>query len=717
VASRDVRIIAAYAVLTAAVTYPLILHLTSAIPFGGGDASQNVWDLWWIKRALLDLHTSPYWTPEVHFPYGADLHFHTLNFLPSALAAPITATVGLAAAYNTIVLAGFVLSGYGMYCLARHALANNPTLAALDDGVRSATMAPFVAGVIFMCSSYRFAHLVGHLDLVSTATLPFCAWSLLKTRDEPGAANPIAAGLLLAATFLTTVYYFVFLLIFAALIALQTLWTFTNRTWKSLGRLVSAIAVAGIIASPVLLPMIVLGRVEGRTPNPAYDINRFSADLAAFVLPSPLHPALGHLTTNVFRTLSSRDGGIEGIVFLGCTALALAIVGASGSRQLRSPWLPIGVVFVLLALGPSVHVYGHRVPWPSALLPYTWLSRLPYGDIPRVPARFGVMAMMPVAVLAAAGLLRLTRGGRGSIVAASIATGLIVLENAVVPLPLGSLRVPDYYDRLRVASFSGGLLEIPIPDDPVVYPQRMLYQTVHQHPVFGGYLSRGLPPLAFDAIPGFSQLKTLSPDLNDIVTYDTSQLTAMGRVILHAYDVGSIVIDKRLLSDEELERARRIAGELTESATPDYDDGDVLAFHPSSRTELAAPFLWLDTGWSYLEHLAGQDAEGKPIRWRWMGDRARLGIFAPEATSLTLKFIAQAFGGDRDVRLSVNSKTVATMKIEWRDEAPYDTPPIAVPPGVSFLELTSVQPARSPNDEDRRQLSVAFFRVELEGSK
>src|SRR5712691_1009978 len=98
-------------------TYPLILRATTAIP-GGGDAWQFYWNLWWIRRAVVDLHATPYFTPDLFFPYGADLHFHTLNLFPGLLALPVVATAGLAAAYNLLVFLAFTLSGYGMYRLA-----------------------------------------------------------------------------------------------------------------------------------------------------------------------------------------------------------------------------------------------------------------------------------------------------------------------------------------------------------------------------------------------------------------------------------------------------------------------------------------------------------------------------------------------------------------------------------------------------------------------
>jgi hypothetical protein len=75
----------AYAVLGVVATYPLILHPLSAIP-GSDDAYQFYWNLWWVKRALIDLQTSPYVTRELFAPYGAPLYFHTLNLFQDIVA-------------------------------------------------------------------------------------------------------------------------------------------------------------------------------------------------------------------------------------------------------------------------------------------------------------------------------------------------------------------------------------------------------------------------------------------------------------------------------------------------------------------------------------------------------------------------------------------------------------------------------------------------------
>src|SRR5438270_11083552 len=67
----------AYALLTLVMTYPIALDLSTQVP-GGGDAWQHIWNLWWVKHALLDLHTNPYHTNLVYYPTAPNLYFHTL---------------------------------------------------------------------------------------------------------------------------------------------------------------------------------------------------------------------------------------------------------------------------------------------------------------------------------------------------------------------------------------------------------------------------------------------------------------------------------------------------------------------------------------------------------------------------------------------------------------------------------------------------------------
>ena len=201
----------AYALLTAIATYPLILRPRSAIP-GADDAYQFYWNLWWVKRALVDLHVNPYVTADLYFPYGAHLYFHTLNLLQDVIALPAALLLGLPAAYNFVVFLSFTLSGYAMYRLSLYVLEHEVDPAGAVVHAGSARLAAFVAGAAFTFSSYRSVHLLGHLDLLSTQWLPLFVFFALKTRHEPGWRNPLCSALFLAGTTLTSAYYAAFLL-------------------------------------------------------------------------------------------------------------------------------------------------------------------------------------------------------------------------------------------------------------------------------------------------------------------------------------------------------------------------------------------------------------------------------------------------------------------------------------------------------------------------
>src|SRR5207244_13104555 len=76
--AEHVGALVVFALLSVAATWPTVLHLTTQ---GLGehqiDRAQSIWDLWWVKVALLDRHINPFHTDLLFYPQGADLYFHT----------------------------------------------------------------------------------------------------------------------------------------------------------------------------------------------------------------------------------------------------------------------------------------------------------------------------------------------------------------------------------------------------------------------------------------------------------------------------------------------------------------------------------------------------------------------------------------------------------------------------------------------------------------
>jgi hypothetical protein len=711
--ARESIVVLMYVGLTAIATYPLVTALTSTIP-AGGDIWVYYWDLWWVKRALIDLHRFPFFTPDLYFPFGASLYFHVLNLTQSVIALPVVVTMGLTVAYNFLILLAFTLTGYGTYRLSLYVIAHEIDFEGARRQPSRARLAAFAAGVAFTFSSYRFAHLLGHLDLVSTEWLPIAVLFLLKSRDDERWRHPVLAGVLIAAAALTSTYYLLFLLLFSGVLVAYTMASQGSRAWPVLIRVAVALDVFAVILFPVVVRMLMLGRPEGQTIELPVAADAYSADVLAFFIPSLVHPLAGPHLTRLYASMFGTAASSEHVVFLGYVPIILAAVAVRRLGMRRQIfWIVSFLLFLLLALGPVAHIGGRVVPLLSRLMPYHAVWRLPYGDTPRVPARFVVTGLLCLSLLSGNGIWALldARTIRPGVIAVATLCALMLTENAAAPIPLEPTAVPAFFAHVAHDPPTGGMLEVPIPDDPSSLPVRMLFQTVHGKPIYQGIVARSRPPLDFDAIPGFRQFKSLSPVVDDVVEYGT-QLPATSRTALIAFNAGRVVIEKSLMPDAgAVARARAVAVGLFAAAAVQYEDQETVAYSVPRDMERASTVMWLAPGWSYLEHTEAPGPEKAPLRWRWMGDRARVVVFADHAMDVRLKITAGAFERARHVRIRLGDAQIAAISIA-QDRADYVSADFRVPEGFSTIEFASEEAATTAGPDPRR-LSIALFRISL----
>src|SRR5262245_4967702 len=81
----------AHVALTLLFTWPLALNLAGNGLAPGQmveDRAQNLWNLWWVKVALLDRQTNPFMTHYIWYPTPVSLYFHTLNIFNGLLSLP-----------------------------------------------------------------------------------------------------------------------------------------------------------------------------------------------------------------------------------------------------------------------------------------------------------------------------------------------------------------------------------------------------------------------------------------------------------------------------------------------------------------------------------------------------------------------------------------------------------------------------------------------------
>jgi hypothetical protein len=499
-----------YMLLALVLIWPLAINISRAVPGNGYDSWQNLWNMWWLKQALLHGY-NPYFTPMLYYPSGASLLIHTLNPINFLLTLPIQALFGLVIAYNAVVLISLTASGYTAYLLAVDVIHNR--------------RAALVAGTIYAFSGYLLAQVFGgHTHMMAAEWLPLAVLALRRVHARPGIATIGLAGLALAINQLCDWQYFVFILIWSGWYALALGWK--QRSLRPMLPIGLAIAVALALVSPLA---IATARQSAITPriDPA-ELQAFrvehSIDVADLLIPSQLHPLWGTLAEQA-QTYKETTHIQNKTAYLGVITLLLG--GIALVRRQGGFWLASAIVFIMLSLGPQLRFFGTitEIPLPAALL-----YHLPFINISRYPVRFIVLAMLSLAILAALGtriildaLARRTSRPQLARTALAALIAAIVMDNLSLPFPMVGIHVPSIYAQLAQDREPYGVLEAPFYyQSSTIY---MLYQAIHNKPLVGGYISRQERYPLLDQIPMIQELAYARP-VQDIVAQDSAEIAA-----------------------------------------------------------------------------------------------------------------------------------------------------------------------------------------------
>lgn len=681
-----------YLLLALVMTYPLVRVFGDALPGDGRDGLQNYWNFWWTARAL-GSGQNPFVTPLLYAPQGAPLYLHTLNLFNGLLSLPIQSLFGVVAAYNTVVLLSFTLSGYFTYWLVLVVTRSRP--------------GAIVGGTIYAFSAYHFAQLLGHTNLLASEWLPgyICLLAVGTTNRGRSRAFALvgAAGALLMLA-LCDWQYVLFAGIFTLCYAVYQ--TIARRT---IAPLVVAGGV-GLLWLTAVAPLLLatwreipsIANVGAPLAGPAL----FSADLLSFVVPPPLQSWWG--------VAAERIGGraiapaVERSVYVGLIPFALACYGLWRRPRAGLFWVLSGGLFAVFAMGPTLRLAGQEVIGPNGHpieLPYRWLMTVPVVNVSRVPSRFAVLVTLSLAVLSGYGVAALARHGARLfprtlrlLLAALIA--LILAEQWSVPYPVHALDPPAAYQQLAMLNDGRAVLELPL---NLTRSRSLYYQTVHEHPIVGGYLSRPLPYPLLDLPPFSPDSKARQPD----ITAPTPPGT--GSWALAVANVGWIAV---LLEDRKINRAEVDAtlGRYAR-AEPWFADTRVALYEtlpPGPPLFYALPVA----GWYERELLA----DGQ-TRMRWFAREATLSAWSlsTAAQSGALCFDAWSYDQPRRLAVSVDGHPAG----EWLVSAPARVRiPVRLAPGHHTIALRSLdspaRPSATGRGKDTRLLALGVSAVELQ---
>jgi len=395
------------------------------------DAYFNIWRLAWVAHQLVR-HPSALFDGNIFFPATGTLAYSDAMLLVGLLGAPfVWAGVPVAAVHDGLLWLAFASSGWVMYALARR-LTGDRWAAAL-------------AGVLIICGPYRLAH-VAHLELQWLLWMPLALIAVHALVARPSPRAGLTLGASLAGQFLCSIYYGVFLTLYAGVAWLAD----AMRTRAPLGPLLRGTAVASlplaILVGPYLVPYARTREAHG--PRPAEEVARYSATLADYGR-IPLLDALR-------GTEDTGPAPEERTVYPGTAALAVALLAFMTPRR-REVW--VYAALAVVAFDASLGVNGLTFRLLRTLLP-------PLENL-RAAARFGSLVLVSIAGLAAMGAAglgaRVGKPVRRTILATAMA--LAIAEAWVMPVPVRTaLSEATPADRwLATLPDDTVLVELPVP--------------------------------------------------------------------------------------------------------------------------------------------------------------------------------------------------------------------------------------------------------------
>ena len=428
-----------FTALALVLTWPLGSPGARLVP-DTNDAFFNIWRLSWVAHQLVH-QPSALFDANIFYPARHTLAYSDAMLLVGLAGAPfLWAGVPPAVVHNGLLIAALVSSAWASAVLARRLTGDR--------------LAAILAGVIVGFAPYRFAH-IAHLELQWLVWMPLALLALHTLVERPRPAAGLAVGACLAGQLLCSIYYGVFLALFAGVAWIALVAAHGLKPRLALSTAVAAIPLA-LVAAPYLAPYAASRAAHG--PRSAAEIAEHSARPADYLaVPS----------FNVLR--GGEDRTEERALYPGAATIGLALFAVAAGRG-RVRWVYLALA--AFAFDASLGVHGVTFRVLQAALP-------PLANL-RAAARFASLTLTALAILAAIGAaaLRARFPSRATGPAVfGLALALCLAEFWSRPPLRDATLKPMLVDRwLATLPEDSVILELPVPR----LEQLWHYETWHQ---------------------------------------------------------------------------------------------------------------------------------------------------------------------------------------------------------------------------------------------
>jgi hypothetical protein len=503
IADNRLVILVACALFTLAMIYNWVFPLGALLDthgIVGNDCGQMVWNIWHSYESIAS-GRNPYFTNLVYYPVGANLGHHTLapGFFPFTFIVKQLSggdPMYPLYTYRLIALLCFTLILYFSFVFLR------------ELGLSRAAAATAAVGYSF--SHFYMTHTI-HINHLAGFLIPLTALVAVRCYRLPGKNLILLAFIAGVSVYFTEFSLYIYMAAGCFILILLLYSNERRALFQKLGqagavRLAASIIVFFLLVGPFALNLI---RDNAMKPPPEQS-SIWSGNLAGFIVPDPRSsPLYGQLFSSLNQRVSVGVGGFE--MFLGFSTMVYAILALA---KVRNRYVMIsaglGALFLILSLGGTLKVFDRETNIP---MPYALLMPIPPFNSGRTPARFIVIGLFFLMIVAAFGLrwlqnaIETRKGARWSTVVLAL---MFSWSAAEVYQPIAKQPVfspPRQLEKL----VPGPVFELPL----LAYDgYASLLQVFHHQPIVTGYLAR-ISPVQFDHAVAMKLITNRGPGFCD----------------------------------------------------------------------------------------------------------------------------------------------------------------------------------------------------------
>ena len=542
------------------ITYPLIFGMNKYIygQFYNTDIRGGLWNFWWGQYALKN-GLNYYHCPFLAAPLGIDISQQPVSWIVEYSLGALLMVFSPVFCMNVLIILSFVLCGFFTFLLIRH-LTKNDHISLI--GALILTFSPFHLNKVM---EFSFFYVANWLILY--------VYCLIKIHEKLSIKYMLYAALAFTMTIAFNPYYGYFAIIFTMGLLMFSFFyqwrdkikLFVSREGRLTlkkragygGRFLLALGTVFLIVLFLNMPTFLKIAKNLYTQNTSKTVsaavgysrsfNYLTAQSArplSYFLPASTHPLFGEFTKKMFGTIFYGRGSIEQTLYLGWIPLLLSYYAfrqwrykrlsknlypeytASRENFMIGFFIFSALMAFVFSMPPLLDAGIFKIYLPS----FYFYKILPMF---RAYARFGLIVIMSVSVLAAYGLKyffeKLKTNNKQILFTSFIAIAVMFEFINIPPLRVADLGyIPPVYRWLAQEKGDFIVAEYPMsqgsPGEAIENYDYMYYQTYHHKRLING------------AIPGTKafEIKQNILKVNDPQTAEILKQLGVKYVIFHS---------------------------------------------------------------------------------------------------------------------------------------------------------------------------------------